>query len=158
MPLPQELKPLFEQRTAYLRDPYYNSSNADYLYLLIEPEENCIRYVGACVKPFQRYSAHVSGSDSSSGVPSRRWIASLKNRGQLPRIYVASRIDRQDKLAADSLGILHCNDLPLGNNLVATLAEQALIRRVSSGMRIGGGNFTADLLNVVHKSRKKICR
>lgn len=158
MPLPPKLRPLFEERTSYLRDPYYQDSQSSYLYLLVEPDEKLIRYVGICVNPLQRYAAHTRYSHSD-GPPCSKWIASLRERNELPRIHVATKLEPTRQDSADAVGASYRGDLPVDMSLPPQLLEAALISRATKRFRIGSNDYRVDLLNVMHnKSRKKFCQ
>lgn len=56
-----------------------------YIYALIDPRNNIIRYIGKSIYPFKRYLNHLC---EKKDAPKNRWIKRLKNRNLKPNIKI----------------------------------------------------------------------
>lgn len=78
------------ERTKYLeilaqRKLNTTDSQMTFIYALIDPETNEIRYIGKSNLPKQRYNAHLRETSKNDKT---RWIASLKSRGLKPILQI----------------------------------------------------------------------
>ena len=108
-----------------------------YLYFLLEPDEDIIRYVGHCTHPASRYRQHVNSCHSPRLF---RWIDSLRMKGTLPRMQLVAKI-RPMKWSREA---------EVCGRWLAARAEQALIEAVAKGRYYGNQDMEADLLNRQH--------
>lgn len=61
------------------------------IYALVDPRDNCVRYVGLSVDAQQRYKAHLSCVDASRR--ERQWILELRQAGLEPILQVLEEIE-----------------------------------------------------------------
>ena len=64
--------------------------NTGYIYTLVDPRTDSVRYVGASVEPDQRLQAHISNPHSD---PLSEWIRDLKEDDLKPEINIVSEHD-----------------------------------------------------------------
>lgn len=69
--------------------------NHVYIYGLIDPTTNQIRYVGQSNDPWKRFARHISPSAESEGNYKSRWIAKLMKNGLMPRLTIVDRIPKE---------------------------------------------------------------
>lgn len=76
----------------------------DFIYYLIDPITNVVKYVGKSKKPKTRYSQHIKKLDKSM-TPKKRWLLGLFEEGLKPRLQIVKECDgdgREDEQE-------HCN-------------------------------------------------
>lgn len=61
------------------------------IYILIDPSEQQVRYVGKCNDPNERYKAHKNGA-RDIGTHKRNWVESLKRKGLKPIMEIVDNI------------------------------------------------------------------
>lgn len=72
-----------------------------FIYALVEPDWDCVRYIGRSVSPKSRYSCHLTSNDGS--VYLFRWIRTLRAAGARPRLKILSRVPPgEDSAAAEA--------------------------------------------------------
>lgn len=58
------------------------------IYVLVDPGDNTVRYVGTTIQPKIRKSAHLSGKDWMTTKAIAAWVRELKAIGLLPSMYI----------------------------------------------------------------------
>jgi len=66
--------------------------NTTYIYILIDPITNSVRYVGKSVNPLTRYSQHCNAYDNSEKY---KWILDLKNNGYKPEMKIIDKVPNE---------------------------------------------------------------
>ena len=69
-------------------------NNQHYIYVLVDPNTDDIRYVGASKNPNNRISSHLNNSDP--GAKKNFWIDSLKRNNQKPLIRILEKCKREE--------------------------------------------------------------
>ena len=64
----------------------------EYIYYLIDPRDNVVRYVGKSANPERRYKQHLSKLDKLM-TPKRRWIEELFALKLVPKCKVVERCE-----------------------------------------------------------------
>ncbi len=138
--VPANPKELRKRRIAEIRNCVKileERSASGYVYILLEPDADVIRYIGVAVDPVSRYQRHVQ-SNSTSKTPVTVWIRSLKDRDTLPRMWVICEINTHNWWYI--------------SNYCATSAtrtiEKSLVLQAINGGHWGNGRLESDLLNV----------
>lgn len=67
-----------------------------YIYGLVDPRDNKVRYVGASVDPLARYKQHLSSFDGSKY--KKGWIAELKKYKLRPQILIIETCSHENSL------------------------------------------------------------
>ena len=120
----------------------HNLASRESVYYLLEPDSDTIRYIGICSSPMGRFSAHIHSAKraKSAHLPVARWIASLIERGTLPRMWVIAEI------------ITHSWRVDSNVNcyMAAGAVEKTLISGHATGRYCGSGHLESNLLNVSH--------
>jgi hypothetical protein len=154
------LKELYKERIAPFKRKEF-PKYCEYIYVLCEPKERVIRYVGWTNDIKQRYRTHVAAkSKSNHGL--NDWINDLKSSGTLPRIYVVSAMhtmqrflpQRRKCYLVNGKLIAFATPAVLTKKLVPFLAESALIKYLDIGKGFcfhGKSSWSADLLNIRDK-------
>lgn len=136
------LRTLARLRIADIKHGMADPNSVEYIYFLMEPDEDVIRYVGSCKKPVERFRSHINGSCGSRVA---KWIASLKERGTLPRMKVVA-----------SVGVFGPNRAsPVCGWYLGGLLEKGVIRSIALNRWYANEPYPASLLNV-HGMPKKI--
>jgi hypothetical protein len=68
-----------------------------YIYCLIDPTNNDIRYVGKTVNPKNRFKYHVNPHITDTNKHKKNWINKLKVNNILPEMFILDEIDCYDK-------------------------------------------------------------
>jgi len=73
------------------------------IYLLIDPNDNTVRYVGMSKNPKSRLRQHVKESMERQNTAKKAWIHTLMQNGQAPRMDVVAQIlDRAEARVRES--------------------------------------------------------
>lgn len=67
-----------------------------YIYALIDPTNNQIRYIGKTVDPYNRLKHHRNPHISDTNIHKKNWINSLKSKGLNPEMFILDEIDCLD--------------------------------------------------------------
>ena len=59
-----------------------------YLYALVDPRDDEVRYIGISINPAERFRGHINEAKKDTKTAKRRWIRSLMNQGMLPTFSV----------------------------------------------------------------------
>lgn len=116
-----------------------------YVYALLAPDDDLVRYIGATKNPVTRFDSHLQVARRSPKTPVTRWISSLIAQGQSPRmdILLAMRHPRRHDWRRLQLW-LH-----------AAQIEKKIIAALRDGDYLGSSDgWDADLLNVAHNAKK----
>ena len=70
----------------------YTPMKTEYIYYLIDPRDNVVRYVGKTANPERRYKQHLSKLDKLM-TPKRRWIEELFALKLVPKCKVVERCE-----------------------------------------------------------------
>lgn len=62
-----------------------------YIYALVDPDDNTVRYVGQTTCPASRLISHMTSGEGTGGKPKGEWISSLKMSGKVPRMEILTR-------------------------------------------------------------------
>lgn len=93
-----------------------------YIYALLDPREGIPRYIGKTLAPEQRFSEHLSLSETKDKNSAKgQWIASLLIKGYRPVMVLLDRVKRTDEVQAEKQWIAHFEKL--GVNLVNTIKK-----------------------------------
>lgn len=154
MPLSERLRALRKEILKPFRSRKdYPTYGWNFVYALCEPDESVVRYIGCTNDIVARYSSHVGSGKRTNHLLSE-WIDALKDQGKLPRLLVLARIDSMVKHLPSYSANIGIGTMELcaviWPHLIATLAEESLIRRVSAGTQWNNscGGWTANLLNI----------
>lgn len=86
-----------------------------FIYALIDPRDNEIRYIGQSKYQATRYKQHVSSFDEEN-IAKQRWIDELKEAGLLPLYAVLEEdVEWSSRFKRENYWINHC--LSLGDRL-----------------------------------------
>ena len=66
-----------------------------YIYVLICPIDNKIRYVGKSKNPKTRYKQHLKDSEKRQNTEKQRWIKQLKIKKQLPIMKIIKAVGNE---------------------------------------------------------------
>lgn len=64
-----------------------------YVYMLIDPRDGSVRYLGKSVNPKDRYKHHVKPSRRAHDTRKADWIQELHNEDYKPRLFVVEEVD-----------------------------------------------------------------
>jgi hypothetical protein len=67
-----------------------------YIYCLIDPIDNKIKYVGKSVNPKNRYRYHVNPHNTDTNKHKKNWINKLKTLGYKPEMFIIDEIECRD--------------------------------------------------------------
>lgn len=67
-----------------------------FIYLLIDPITEEVRYIGYTIHPLVRLTGHKSHPDGTHYSPKQEWISSLKKLGMKPRLIVIDKVPAQE--------------------------------------------------------------
>lgn len=123
-----------KQRANEIREQLKRHQKVRYLYFLLEPDEDVIRYVGCCTSPVERFQAHLSKRASPLV---RAWVDSLG--GRLPRMEVVGTVGHFGPWLHEAATIAYFGEV----------LELDLIRRINSGQFVGNRKMAGNLLNVI---------
>lgn len=140
-----QLRRRLADERARLRADMKGRKQTAYVYYLIEPDQNVIRYVGVAQCVAGRLGSHISQCRKAK-TPVSRWVRSLVERGVLPRCEVVA--------AVSSFGGIMTSWV--WNDFAVRSLEKAIVQAAAAGClrsnlrseRFGG--YRADLLNVEH--------
>lgn len=82
-------RPILEKWTTLI---LYNMRSV-YIYCLIDPTDNQIRYVGKTVNIKNRYKYHINPHISDTNKHKKNWINKLKSQNLLPEIFIIDEIE-----------------------------------------------------------------
>lgn len=126
---------LRKERTDGIREQLKRRQSFRYIYLLLEPDDDVIRYVGCCSHPDDRYRHHVS----KNAIPLVKcWVDSLKERGQLPRMEIVGTVGKY--------GFWHEQIVAMTE--FGEVVELAVINKLLAGKWVGNVKMKSDLLNI----------
>lgn len=116
-------------------------SSGKYLYYLLEPGSNVVRYIGVAVDVRSRFAVHLQQAMfGKSKPPVSRWIAGLVESGELPDVRVVAKVTTTGFSFEKML-----------SSCVATRAlERWVIRAAIKGRWMTNAKLKYDLLNVEH--------
>lgn len=128
-----------------LREDAKGLRDTNYVYYLIEPEENVVRYVGVAQCVADRFASHISQCRKGTA-PVAKWVRSLVERGELPRCEVAAAVHAYGGFFTQQVW----------TSFAVRALERAIVQHAQHGYmpsnlrneRFGG--YRADLLNVEH--------
>lgn len=89
-----------------------------YIYILIDPRDGLVRYVGCTSHVGSRYNYHLSGMGIKADSPRNKWILELKEEGELPQIEVVEETGPFECYDRERFWITHFlldMDMPLFN-------------------------------------------
>ena len=72
-----------------------------FIYALIDPRNQAIRYIGKSVRPRVRFSAHLSQSSLKRPSHKNHWIKSLLKVGLKPQLEILDEVDHRDDWTAE---------------------------------------------------------
>lgn len=75
------------------------------IYVLVDPRDNGVRYVGTTTQPKARRSAHLSGKDFVTSKSVSAWVRELKAIGVLPSMYIVDTCPFVDSLRVEAAWI-----------------------------------------------------
>ena len=64
-----------------------------YIYCLIDPIDNQIRYVGKSVNPEKRYTYHINPHPTDTNKHKKNWINKLRDNDLLPELFIIDEIN-----------------------------------------------------------------
>jgi predicted GIY-YIG superfamily endonuclease len=79
-------------------------------YILIDPENKLVRYVGATRNPKARFSAHLSTTSIYSTQAKREWISYLLSNNLLPIMEIVGTFDTKEEAANHEIELYHKYD------------------------------------------------
>jgi hypothetical protein len=138
MQVEDAIKSRRREQVVSIREQLTKRTYSRYLYLLLEPDVDVIRYVGCCSDPEDRYRKHTG--NGACKTPVSRWIRSLKEGGNLPRMNVIGRISSFGYILEQK--VVHTASL-------GEVVEREIIQRLMRGRWIGNKKMPSDLLNIV---------
>lgn len=75
------------------KDRHFNTPmKYTYIYILSDPTDNMIRYVGKTNNPQQRYKAHTNKCRDKN-THKRNWINTLRDKGLKPNFFIIDKVD-----------------------------------------------------------------
>ena len=84
------------------------SSRIAYIYCLVDPSTDEIRYVGKADRPLDRYKEHVSRSELWGDSPKVQWLIGLRICGKTPRLRILQCVPYDIWRQAENQWISHC--------------------------------------------------
>lgn len=119
-----------------------------YVYVLTEPGDDSIRYVGEASNPEDRYRSHIAIAKRGPRLGKNflsvsAWIRSLLEESKAPDMHVVSRISSR----------AFCSHL-LSAAVMQSAVEKVLIDKLARGHWIGNSIPKASLLNVAFVPKK----
>lgn len=69
----------------------------NYIYVLICPIENKIRYVGKSKNPKTRYKQHLKDAEKKQNTKKQKWIRELKSKKLYPIIKIIDKEENEEK-------------------------------------------------------------
>jgi hypothetical protein len=75
-----------------------------FLYVLVDPRDSKVRYVGICVNPKARYSFHLGETDIQN-IPKFRWITQLIKQDMLPIMRILKEVPSVNALEEEAKAI-----------------------------------------------------
>jgi hypothetical protein len=82
----------------------------EYIYYLIDPITDDVKYVGKSKKPKSRYNQHIKKLDKGQ-TPKRKWLQSLFDQGLKPRLKVVEEVDGNAREREQHHVTLHQNTI-----------------------------------------------
>jgi hypothetical protein len=139
-----------------------------FIYALVDPRNNTIRYIGKSVKPRARFTGHLSQSSLKKSSHKNNWIKSLLAIGLKPELEIIDEVDyRDDWTIEEKRWIARIRNLapnypPLtnvadgGEGATGWIASEEYRRKTSArmtGIKMPPG--TGDKIRAWHLGRKK---
>jgi hypothetical protein len=89
----------------------YDPPTVIYIYGLVDPRTNQVRYIGASLDPWRRRSEHLSEARSSSQTPKALWLRDLLCAGLEPSLTILARTTRSTWRSVEEKWIASYSDL-----------------------------------------------
>lgn len=88
--------------------PLPDLSGVAWVYALVDPRDDEVKYIGLAQDPYVRYKAHANGSQNTSSNARREWVLSLRSSGLKPVMVLLEKVSVREGRQAEETWIQRC--------------------------------------------------